>query len=307
MLSVENARLEKIEHPLFDEKNVQVFVQRDDLIHPLVSGNKWRKLKYNLLAWKNSKKEGVLTFGGAYSNHLLATAAACQLENIPCIGMVRGEELNPQSNATLAQCSALGMRLIFMDRMTYQMREDKQFIEELSYEYPNYYIIPEGGANYYGMIGCQEIVKDFPSDIQAVFVAQGTTTTSSGILLGLSEQQSLFVVPALKGFDVAAEMEHRWRYAGFPDELWEEKQIQLQIKTVDQFGGYGKWNEELIQFIKGFYQLTKIPLDVVYTGKAMYALMEEIKRDRFNHQQVVFVHTGGLQGNPEELKYLFTI
>ncbi|MNJ84504.1 D-cysteine desulfhydrase [compost metagenome] len=276
-------------------RNVRLLVKRDDLIHSEVSGNKWRKLKYNIELVQFQKKDGILTFGGAYSNHLLATAAACHLAGLKSIGIVRGEELNENSNENLRRCSELGMELKFVSREEYDSRNEKISQETWKEEYPFYLLIPEGGSNYYGMVGCQEIWKELPERVDHLFVAQGTTTTSCGLLVGGSEHTEIHVVPVLKGFDSKAEMKKQL----FPFLVDEETIIENLNRVVvhgeSHFGGYGKWNDELLDFI-GFCQKEyDLPLDKIYTGKAFYALMEWLKLQDFpTPQTIVFIHTGGL-------------
>jgi 1-aminocyclopropane-1-carboxylate deaminase len=280
----------------WDERNIEVWVKRDDLLHPEVSGNKWRKLYYNIEQAKQYKCDGIFTFGGAFSNHLLATAfsaAACDLKSI---GFVRGDELNKNSNHTLQRCSELGMELQFLSREMYALHNDKQFIDELKLENSGFYSIPEGGANYCGIIGCQAIWEELPQEIDHVFVAQGTTTTSCGLLLGLPEKTQLHVVPVLKGFDVKTTMKNNLNWFLFDEDLATELVEKVQIYSEFHFGGYGKYTPELLNFIKETYQKHQLPLDPIYTAKAFYALSETLKSSGFENQKVVFIHTGGLQG-----------
>lgn len=276
-------------------RNVQLLVKRDDLIHPEVSGNKWRKLKYNTELVLFQKKDGILTFGGAYSNHLLAVAAACQEDGLKSIGVVRGEELNANSNANLRRCSELGMELQFISRTEYDSRNEKITQETWKEEYPFYLLVPEGGANYYGMVGCQEIWKELPERVDHLFVAQGTTATSCGLLTGAPENTQVHVVPALKGFDSISEM----RKLLFPflvdEETISEYLERVVIHPDAHFGGYGKWTDELTGFIANCQSEYDLPLDKVYTGKAFYALMDWLAQQDFETPQtVVFLHTGGL-------------
>lgn len=277
-------------------RNVRLLVKRDDLIHPEVSGNKWRKLKYNIELVLFQKKDGILTFGGAYSNHLLATAAACKKAGLRSIGIVRGEELNIDSNENLKRCSELGMDLKFISREEYDSRNEKAAQETWKEEYPFYLLVPEGGANYYGMVGCQEILKELPAEIDHLFVAQGTTTTSCGLLVGIGENTRLHVVPALKGFDAKAEMKKQLFPFLIDEETIQEHLNRVEVHSEAHFGGYGKWNEELLDFIVNCKTEYDLPLDKIYTGKAFYALMEWLKQQNFETlQTIVFIHTGGLQ------------
>lgn len=277
-------------------RNVRLLVKRDDLIHPEVSGNKWRKLKYNIELVLFQKKDGILTFGGAYSNHLLATAAACKLAGLKSIGVVRGEELTEHSNHNLKRCSELGMELKFITREEYDARNEKFVQETWKEDYPFYLLIPEGGSNYYGMVGCQEIWKELPDEIDYLFVAQGTTATSCGLLVGLAENTQLHVVPVLKGFDSKAEMKKQLFPFLIDEETILEYLNRVEVHTEAHFGGYGKWNQELVDFISNCEKEYDLPLDKIYTGKAFHALIHWLaKQDFQTPQTVVFLHTGGLQ------------
>ncbi|MDX2361611.1 MAG: pyridoxal-phosphate dependent enzyme [Crocinitomicaceae bacterium] len=279
------------------DRGIKLLVKRDDLIDDQVSGNKWRKLKFNVELCKARKNEGILTFGGAYSNHLIATASACNRVGLKSIGIVRGDELNPKSNDTLSACHELGMKLIFVSRQEYLMKNEKAYHEHLSMENPNFFIVPEGGANYYGIIGCQEIIKEIDQPFDAVFVAQGTSTTSCGIASCLSNDQKLHVVPALKGYDSIGEMRSLFSKGGL-DQDWIDYQMEkVIVHSEGHFGGYGKYTAELLAFIQTFYQEHHIKLDPIYTGKAMYTLLNELQSLDFDNKTIVFIHTGGIQGS----------
>lgn len=293
--------LQQLHSKQFAAKNVQVFVKRDDLIDQEVSGNKWRKLNYSIELAKYQKKEGILTFGGAFSNHLLATAAACYKLGLKSIGVVRGEELTVNSNDNLKRCHELGMQLIFISRVEYQLRNEKITQEEWKEDYPTFLLVPEGGANYHGLIGCQEIIQEIPFIPDHIFIAQGTTTTSCGILTALSEHSTLHVVPVLKGFEALTEMRSLLYPFYVDDELIDEKLKQVIVHSEAHFGGYAKSTTELINFKKKQHIDFDLPLDLVYTSKAFYAMMSWI--DQLNPsdelQKVVFIHTGGLLNGQE--------
>jgi 1-aminocyclopropane-1-carboxylate deaminase len=289
------SNLQKIFIPSIEKRGINLYVKRDDLIHQEVSGNKWRKLKYNLQQVVQGNYRGIFTFGGAYSNHLLATASAAHRACIPVIGFVRGEELDKNSNQTLKRCAALGMQLIFLSREEYGMRNDKQYIDELKSEYTNYYFVPEGGGNYLGMVGCQEIWKEIDVQIDHVFVAQGTTATSCGLLLGKPEKSKLHVVPVLKGFDAYSEMFNKLKWFLFQDELATELLEDVLIHDAYHFGGYGKYTSELLVFIQEIYRNYQLPLDPIYTAKAFYGMLHVLEDTSFDGKSILFVHTGGIQ------------
>lgn len=297
LFDTKNAVVQEITDPLFEEHRVNVFIKRDDLIHQEVSGNKWRKLKYNVDKCFDEKLEGILTFGGAYSNHLVATAAACKEVGLLSVGIVRGDELNPQSNETLKRCSEYGMKLVFVSREEYVIKDEPAYLKQLHIDYPSFHIVPEGGANYLGMIGCQQMMNEITIDFDEVFVAQGTTTTSCGIALALDEGQILHAVPVLKGFDSIPEMRSLFRGSGIEEEYIDELLESVVVHDNYHFGGYGKYNPELLEFIQSTYRDHGLKLDPVYTGKAFYALIDQISSGKLDGKRVLFIHTGGIQGS----------
>lgn len=288
--------LDELHSKLLESKGIRLFVKRDDQMHVDISGNKWRKLKYNLLQCQHQKNEGILTFGGAFSNHLVASAAACAQAGLKSVGVVRGDELNPDSNETLKLCSDLGMQLHFISRSEYFLKEERAYHEELLQTFPNYYVVPEGGANYLGMIGCQEILKELDCEFDSIVLAQGTTTTSCGVLLGLKSNQKIISVPVLKGFEALVEMKRLFGKTTLEAEHMEELLSKMTVWDEYHFGGYAKFNQELIDFIRKFHAQFGIKLDPIYTGKAMFALWAEIEKGHLNGKKIVFLHTGGLQG-----------
>lgn len=288
--------LDELKSNLLESKGIRLFVKRDDKIHSDISGNKWRKLKYNLLQCQHQKNDGILTFGGAFSNHLVATAAACAQAGLKSVGVVRGDELNAQSNETLKRCSALGMQLHFVSRSEYYLKEERAYHEDLMQTFPNYYFVPEGGANYLGMIGCQEMVKELDCDFDAIVLAQGTTTTSCGVLLGLKSNQKMIAVPVLKGFQTLDEMKRLFGRTTLESEHMEELLSKVTVWEDYHFGGYAKFDQELIEFIQKFHSEFGIKLDPIYTGKAMFGLWSEIEKGTLDGKNIVFIHTGGLQG-----------
>lgn len=299
MFNTLNSILQHLPDPKGLLKGVNIFVKRDDLIDDIVSGNKWRKLKYNILEAKRRKNEQILTFGGAYSNHLVATAKAGFLASIPTIGLVRGEELNENSNPTLRNCAEYGMKLIFLPRTEYTLRNDKMYIDQLHEDFPNTFIVPEGGANFFGMIGCQEIWDEVKGEkFSNLYVSAGTGTTAAGLLAGLPEEMKMTVVSALKGDFMESEIRNRLNYSFFDDELVQDKMSNLITLDDDVFGGYAKVNDELMEFIKWAKVEFDLPLDKVYTAKTFYRIIHHIESGLLQKgDNVLFVHTGGLQGN----------
>ncbi len=291
----ERSILQEIHSELFESKKIRVYVKRDDLIDPEVSGNKWRKLKYSIQLAEHQKKEGIITFGGAFSNHLLAVASACNRVGLQSIGLVRGDELTESSNSNLERCSELGMQLQFISRLDYQTRNEKWSQEEWKEKYSRFLLIPEGGANYHGLIGCQEIVKEIDQPVDHYFIAQGTTTTSCGLLTGSEETSKIHVVPVLKGFDSIQTMRELLFPVVLDEEYIEELLNRVVVHADHHFGGYAKVTEELMQFCDMCKAEFQIPLDFVYTAKAFKAMIDCIQEtDDLNNSTVVFIHTGGL-------------
>lgn len=289
--------LEKVNYPLFDAYQVTVYLKRDDLIHAEISGNKWRKLKLNLEKFKLGKYDQLLTFGGAYSNHISATAALGRILHIPTIGIIRGDELTPSSNQTLQKAAEDGMQLIFVNREEYSWRYETEYKNQLREKFGNVLVIEEGGANFYGIMGCTEIVSEIPFEPDYYVLPAGTGTTASGILFA-TESSNTIAIAALNDVEgILDEISSLLEYAGLTDEEVADKLEMLTLTSEFTFGGYGKTSPELITFINDFYTQTDIKLDQVYTGKMMYGLCEFIKAGKIAAgTTVVAVHTGGLQG-----------
>jgi 1-aminocyclopropane-1-carboxylate deaminase len=270
--------------------DLNLFVKRDDLIHSQISGNKLRKLKYNIQLALKENCDGLLTFGGAYSNHLLATAAAGKELGIPVIGKVRGEELTIDSNPMLQHCNEFGMKLEFLTRSEFSEQKHQSGVVQLNGK--SYWVIPEGGANAQGIQGCTEIVTELDQDYDYYVVAQGTCTTSLGLLLSIPEHAKLIVVPVLKGFDVLKEM----RALLNDDALFNLHQSKLIIWDSYHHGGYAKTSPELMTFIDEFHVRNHFHIEPVYTGKVFYALNDVLSKEKesFAGKKVLVLHTGGV-------------
>ncbi|MGB6296539.1 MAG: pyridoxal-phosphate dependent enzyme [Rivularia sp. (in: cyanobacteria)] len=285
--------LQLIKDELLTKREIRLLVKRDDLIHPLVSGNKWRKLKYNLQAAKQQQQKRLLTFGGAYSNHIAATAAAGKIFGFETIGVIRGELVKPL-NPTLSLAQQQGMELIFVGRKEY--REEKaEIAAQLQDELGSCYVIPEGGSNTLAVKGCAEIVAEVREQLDGVpdyfCVSSGTGGTAAGLVVGLAGMSNLRVFPALKGDFIKDEINSL---------IWESVEKNYdnwQLVTDYHFGGYTKWNHELIDFINDFYAIFKLEIDPIYTGKLFYGVWNEIEKGNFKEgSTIVVIHTGGLQG-----------
>lgn len=266
---------------------ISLYIKREDLIHPFVSGNKYRKLKYNLLQAKAEGKTKLLTFGGAFSNHIAAVAAAGKEGGFQTIGIIRGDELRSEidTNPTLSFAKQCGMQFDFISREKYRTKETLAFIEELKEAYGDFYLLPEGGTNALAIKGCGEILTEKEASFTHVCCAVGTGGTIAGIINAVGPNQKIIGFPALKGSFLSDDIR---KFVN--SNCWE-------LIHEYHFGGYGKINEALIRFINGFYEETAIPLDPVYTGKMIYGLFDLIEKGYFpKGSKILAIHTGGIQG-----------
>lgn len=278
---------------------VELWLKRDDLIHPQVSGNKWRKLKYYLEDFRNSGKDTILTFGGAFSNHLAATAALGNLAGIETKALVRGEEVD--SNATLYFCREMGMELEAIPRKRYATKDDPEFLELLYATLPGVYVIPEGGKGPLGVKGCTEILDEVDHAFDIVCASAGTATTVTGLLLGAGSSK-IWCFPALKGGQflqraIAQQAVDYCREFSTKQDVKKLMEHGLLLQSDYHFSGYAKVNDELIDFMNTFYQKYGVKLDPVYTGKMMFGIMDLIRKGIVaKGSKVLCLHTGGLQG-----------
>lgn len=269
------------------KKNVELFIKREDKIHPFVSGNKYRKLKYNLLKAKKQGYQTLLTFGGAYSNHIAAVAAAGQGLGFKTIGVIRGEELEQkiEENLTLRFSSLNGMQFKFVSREVYRNKTSKSFIFELHDAFGDFFLIPEGGTNELAIKGCEEILTGVNNQYDYICCAVGTGGTISGLINCSKLSQQVLGFPALKGGFLKQDIS---KFV---------KRTNWDLVTNYHFGGYAKVNADLIKFINKFKKDYKIPLDPVYTGKMMFGIFDLIKNNYFpKGSKILVIHTGGLQG-----------
>ena len=273
--------------PLLREKGVELHLKREDTIHPLISGNKYRKLKYNLLEAKKAGKQTLLTFGGAFSNHIAATAYAGHEQVIKTVGVIRGEELqdNWQDNPTLTLAHEHGMQFHFVPRTDYRLKNEPSFLQKLKETYGDVYVLPEGGTNALAIKGCEEILTAEDAVFDYICCAVGTGGTVAGLINAAQPHQTVLGFPALKGDFLTEEIRtfvhnDRWKL------------------VIDyHFGGYAKVDQPLIDFINLFKEKTGVPLDPIYTGKMLFAIFDLVKKDVFTPgTQILAIHTGGLQG-----------
>ncbi len=280
--------IEQIHDPLFEEKGLEVWIKRDDLIHPHIMGNKWRKLKYNILHVQESHLAGIVTFGGAYSNHIAATAADCAANQLPSIGIIRGDELSPDSNPTLRFASDQGMKLQFVSRNEYRQLKENQ--HQLQQTHPGYLILPEGGTNELAIRGCQEIWTEMDQSFDYVITSVGTGGTMAGLLKAMSGEGKLIGISALKGNFIHSEFRNMLQHHNIPFENYE---------LMDQwhFGGYGKVTDDLVAFINDTKEKINVLFDPIYTAKMYFAVTKLIETNYFpSNSKIVLIHTGGLQG-----------
>lgn len=265
----------------------EISIKRLDLVHPHISGNKFFKLKYNLLSAQQQGYKKLLTFGGAYSNHIAATAYAAQLFGFESLGIIRGEELASKPlNTTLNTAQQFGMQLQFVTREVYRQKQSSAYLAQLQQDYPDYYVIPEGGSNPLAIQGCTEILSDADrQNYDLICCAVGTGGTIAGLIEASHSQQQVLGFSALKGDFLNTEVK----------QLTQKRNWQI----TDQYccGGYAKTSAELMQFIRAFEQQYDIPLEQIYTGKMLLGLTNLIQQGTFpKDHHILVIHSGGLQG-----------
>ncbi|MBT8246115.1 MAG: 1-aminocyclopropane-1-carboxylate deaminase/D-cysteine desulfhydrase [Winogradskyella sp.] len=280
-----NSQVQQI--PIENDKNIQLYIKREDLIHPFISGNKYRKLKYNLLEAKRLKKDTILTFGGAFSNHIAAMAYAARINGLKAIGVIRGEELQGEINvnSTLKFAQENGMSFHFVTREDYRNKTSQYFQDELKNRFGDFYLIPEGGTNHQAVKGCEEILNSKDAQYDYICTCVGTGGTISGLINASKKYQKILGFPALKGHFLSEEIA---KFAN--NENW-------QLINDYHFGGYAKINTSLVTFINAFKLKYDIPLDPIYTGKMLFGIMDMIKLGKFeSDSKILIIHTGGIQG-----------
>jgi 1-aminocyclopropane-1-carboxylate deaminase len=286
------SKIERVCLPELIGKEVSLFLKREDLLHPMISGNKYRKLYYNIKKAKALNATKLITFGGAYSNHILATASAGFEFGFKTLGIIRGEELAKDItktlsiNPTLNAAHKLGMDFHFISRKNYALKSTTTFLNDLLVRYPNAYIIPEGGTNALAVKGCEAILGEDTASFDIICCSIGTGGTISGIINSSLEHQRVIGFPALKGDFLKKEIANTCLNKG----NWE-------LVTDYHFGGYAKITKDLITFNNSFYQLTGILLDPIYTGKMVYGVVDLIQKNKIRAgSKILLIHTGGLQG-----------
>jgi len=280
--------LVQVAAPTLQQKRVELWLKRDDLIHPVISGNKWRKLKYSVDHALTLGCGALVSMGGAYSNHLHALAYLGKCLGLPTIGYIRGEE-NAKLNATLSDLAAWGMQLRFVSRSEYRLLRHCQGWQDLPGIAPGHYWLPEGGAQALALTGVAEMVREIDIAFDCLCLACGTGATLAGAIGAVPEHTAVLGFAVFKQAGFLSENINQW--LGPTSKNW-------HINHAYHFGGFAKITPELIAFIEYFQALTGIPLEPVYTGKMLFGLFDLIKKDYFRPgQRIIAVHTGGLQGN----------
>lgn len=278
----------RIQHISTNQDDVSLYILREDEIHPTISGNKYRKLKYNLVEFQKGNYQTLLTFGGAYSNHISATAAAGKEFGIKTIGIIRGEELinKISENPTLRFAEECGMKFKFIRRSDYREKSNPEFLNALKSEFGKIYILPEGGTNSFAVKGCEEILGNHTEEFDVICVAIGTGGTISGIVNSAKEHQQVIGFPALKDSDFLYDEIKKY-----------SNRSNFKLIQDYHFGGYGKVSEKLIKFINKFKQEYAVTLDPIYTGKMLFGIEELIQQNYFpKGTRILAIHTSGLQG-----------
>jgi len=279
--------LQQLNDALFNAHDVNIFIKRDDLIHPQISGNKWRKLKHNLINAKEHNKSLLISFGGAYSNHIHALAHAGKEFGFKTLGIIRGE-YDP-SNPTLQYAQSCGMELKFISRLEYKQRYDTQYISDLEKAYPDSVVIPEGGTNDLALLGFSDLINEIPREQSDYLICPcGSGGTSAGLLANSDETQTIISIPVLK--------KAKYLY----DEITQlTGNHKANFEFFDQYhqGGYGKVSLQLLDFIQMFNQQHDILLDPIYNGKMMMAFYDLLEKGHFKRgSSITLLHTGGIQG-----------
>jgi 1-aminocyclopropane-1-carboxylate deaminase len=280
--------IQRIDDPEINLYGIELYVKRDDLIHKEISGNKWRKLKHNLAEAHEQGKKTFLSFGGAYSNHIYALAVAGKKFGFHTIGIIRGKD-SSEDNPTLSFARSCGMELHFIDREEYRNKNGLDFLEKLKKDFHYPYIIPEGGANIKGAMGCAEIISEINIPFDYICCPCGTGATLAGLIAGLQGRSKALGFSVLKGGDfLNGEVKNLLTEEAKTYSNW-------SINTDYHFGGYAKFNDALLNFIADLEQKHQILYEPIYTGKMMYGIYDLAKKGFFKKgERVIALHTGGL-------------
>lgn len=295
-METHKAFFSRLKSDIFQKNDLAVWVYRLDEKHPLALGNKFYKLKYNLQAAKQGGYDTLLSFGGAYSNHLYALAGVAKSENMRSIGIVRGERVEPL-NPILRFCEAQGMQLHFVSREAYRQKAQAEFIQSLAKQFGRFYLLPEGGSNALSLQGTAEIPLEIPFQYDYLLTPCGTAGTLAGLLLNMPQNASAVGVSVLKGGDFLHQsIQNLWQL------YWQHLQKQgapalpnYDLRLEYHFGGYAKKDRHLEAFIKEFEAQQGIPIEPVYSGKMFYALYDLARQNYFQKgSNIIALHTGGV-------------
>jgi len=287
----ENTPLGQVNDPFLKERKISLLIKREDLNHQYLSGNKWHKLKYNIQEAKEQGKDTLLTFGGAYSNHIYAVATAGKIFDLNTIGIIRGEEHSPL-NPTLSFAKQNGMRLYYLDRASYRKKNSPEILDDLIKIFGDFYHLPEGGTNEFAVKGCSEIIDKINKDYDYICCPCGTGGTLAGLIAGLNGEKFALGFAVLKGASFLKE-----NVESLLELVGKTALSKWDINLDYHFGGYAKFNKQLLEFIERFISLTGIPIEPIYTGKMFFGIYDLISNGFFKEEsRIVVIHTGGLQG-----------
>ena len=292
----EMQHLTQLKNSLTEQFEVNLFMLRLDLYNSEVPGNKWFKLKYNLQKATHQEKKTLLTFGGAYSNHIFATASAAKKYGFQAIGIIRGEEHLPL-NPVLEAVKNLGMQLHYLDRTTYREKHTENVLDKLYQQFGNFYLLPEGGSNHLAVKGCTEIWDLINIPCEYLCTAMGTGGTITGLIAGNKSESQIIGFPSLKGasflYDDVKQLLTSFyeKNPSFP-----QKETQnWQINNDYHFGGYAKFTAELMEFMQDFEQQQGITLERIYTAKMLFGIYDLIKKGKFEKgANIIAIHSGGV-------------
>ncbi|WP_448213594.1 1-aminocyclopropane-1-carboxylate deaminase/D-cysteine desulfhydrase [Colwellia sp. MEBiC06753] len=283
--------IQALTHPLFTKHQLQVFIKRDDLIHPIISGNKWRKLQGNIEYAKANDYSGILSFGGAFSNHIHALAYACQQQQLKTIGIIRGEP-EYQHNYTLSWAKHWQMQLNFVDRITYKRRYQQDYLDELTSQYPDYFIVPEGGTNQLALTGMAGVIDELTNQLEfdslMLPIASGGTT--AGLIAADNGEHQILSIAVLKQAEYLLQEIKALLPNGATSTNW-------RLLTEFHRGGYAKFSAEDCINLAELTTHFNVPFEPIYSGKMLLALLDLIEQGYFPAgHRIVLLHTGGIQG-----------
>ena len=287
----ENTPIERVIDPLLTERKITLLIKREDLNHPIISGNKWHKLKYNLQEAQRQGKKTLVTFGGAYSNHIYAVSAVGKIFNFNTIGIIRGEEHLPL-NPTLSFAQENGMLLYYLDREKYRKKNSSEILNELKKIFGDFYLLPEGGTNHLAVKGCSEIIDTIKEDYDYICCPCGTGGTLAGLVSGLKGKKFALGFAVLKGAHFLKK-----NVSLLIQETGETNYNNWDINLDYHFGGYAKFDKQLLNFVFNFSSQNKIPIEPIYSGKMLFGIYDLVSRGFFKKaSRIIAIHTGGLQG-----------